>query len=44
MDKIKGHYLKKMWARMTCDGEERINFSNILDMYLQKIKAREETI
>lgn len=33
-----------MWARMGCDGEERINFQNILDMYLERVKQREELI
>lgn len=41
IDRIKLKYLKKIWARMSCDEEERANFQNILDLYIDKIIDRE---
>jgi hypothetical protein len=35
---VKLEYLKKVWARMGCDQEERQNFQSILDMYVERVQ------
>jgi len=41
---FKLEYLKKMWARMSCDEEERLHFQAILDIYCEKVQERERLI
>ena len=42
VEKVKLEYLKKMWARMSCDEEERKNFMKILDIYFERLQEREQ--
>lgn len=44
IEQVKLTYLKKMWARMNCDQDERKNFQNIFELYLERITQREQTL
>lgn len=41
---MKLQYLKKIWARMSTDEEERASMNNILDLYFERVEKREENL
>ena len=41
LESVKLEYLKRMWARMSCDQEEKNNFHSILSLYVQRLQDRE---
>jgi hypothetical protein len=34
LESVKLEYLKRMWARMSCDQDEKNNFHSILSLYV----------
>jgi len=44
LEKLKLEYLKKMWARMSYDEDERNCFQSILDIYFDRVEDRELNI